>query len=150
MDELTTKRLSWFGGNQDALSVYLMFIKLSHTWDDLIDKNVSLTSEEINHAFMIPLIYLPANPFYRAIQADILPMLRMVISAYETANTFEKLRDPHGIEISHSLRYAAGHIVAYMIHFCIGDDAARQVMPDMWKDIFYERFNDYREEHINA
>jgi hypothetical protein len=77
-------------------------------------------------------------------------MWKMVVSAYETANSFEKDKDHHGIEIAHSLRYAAGHIIAYAVIICLGDEKAREVLPVVWKDIVFERFEDYRKEHLDA
>lgn len=147
--QLIDKRLEWFGGNADALAMYQMFIDLSHTWDDLIDGDKIVSGDAINNAFLIPLFYLPANPFYQKIQQAILPMWLMVVSAYETANTFESRKDAHGIEIAHSLRYAAGHIISYAVHACVGRDKAKEVLPELWKDIFFERFDEYRTEHLN-
>lgn len=143
-------KLEWFGGNQDALNMYRAFVDLAHLWDDLIDKDKPVSADEINRAFLTCLVYLPANPFYRHIQDQILPMWLVVISSFETANKFEADKDPHGIEIAHSLRYAAGNIIAYAIHVCVGAEEAKKVLPDMWKSIFYERFDEYRKEHLNG
>jgi len=145
----TCGKLEWFGGNQDALNMYRMFVDLSHLWDDLVDKDKEATEDDINNAFLICLVYLPANPFYRSIQDQILPMWLTVVSAYQTANKFQKDKDPHGIEIAHSLRYAAGNIMAYAVHVCIGPERAKEVLPDMWKSVFHERFDDYRKEHLD-
>ncbi len=143
-------KLEWFGGNNDALNMYRAFVDLAHLWDDLIDKDKPVSADEINRAFLTCLVYLPANPFYRHIQEQILPMWLVVISSFETANKFEADKDPHGIEIAHSLRYAAGNIIAYAIHVCVGAEEAKKVLPDMWKSIFYERFDEYRKEHLNG
>lgn len=145
----TEGKLEWFGGNQDALNVFRMFVDLSHTWDDLVDKDKEVREDEINNAFAIALVYLPANSFYQSIQAQILPMWLTVVSAYQTANKFERDKDAHGIEIAHGLRYAAGNIVAYMIHVCVGPEKAKEFLPDMWKTVFFERYDDYRKEHLN-
>jgi purine-cytosine permease-like protein len=142
-------KLEWFGGNQDALNMYRAFVNLAHTWDDMIDRDKPVSADDINRAFLTCLVYLPANPFYRAIQEQILPMWLVVVSSYETANTFEKAKDPHGIEIAHSLRYAAGSIVAYAVHVCLGAEKAKEVLPEVWKAMFYERFDDYRKEHLS-
>lgn len=142
--------LRWFDGNQDAANMYHMFVDLSHTWDDIVDKDNDVTEDAINNAFLICLVYLPANPFYQKIQSQILPMWLTVVSAYQVANKFEKDKDPHGIEISHSLRYAAGNIVAYAVHACVGAEKAKEVLPEVWKTIFYERFDEYRKEHLNV
>ena len=143
-------KLEWFGGNHDALNMYRAFVDLAHLWDDLIDKDKPVSADEINRAFLTCLVYLPANPFYRHIQDQILPMWLVVISSFETANKFEADKDEHGIEIAHSLRYAAGNIVAYAIHVCIGAEEAKKVLPDMWKSVFYERFDEYRKEHLDV
>ena len=143
-------KLEWFGGNQDALNAYRMFVDLAHLWDDLVDKDKEATEDDINNAFLICLVYLPANPFYRSIQEQVLPMWLTVVSAYQTANKFERDKDPHGIEIAHGLRYAAGNIVAYMIYVCVGPEKAKEFLPDMWKDVFFERYDDYRKEHLDV
>ena len=96
-------KLEWFGGNQDALNMYRAFVDLAHIWDDLVDKDNPVSADKINQAFLTCLVYLPANPFYRAIQEQIMPMWLVVVSAYETANHFEKIKDAHGIEIAHGL-----------------------------------------------
>ena len=112
-------KLEWFGGNQDALNMYRMFVDLSHAWDDIVDGDKEIGETRINNAFITALVYLPSNPFYRSIQDQILPIWLMIVSAYEVANKFEKDKDPHGLEIAHGLRYATGHIVAYAITVCV-------------------------------
>jgi hypothetical protein len=143
-------KLEWFGGNQDALNMYRGIVATLHTWDDMVDKDKVLTEKQINDAFLTCLVYLPANPFYRHIQDQILPMWLVVVSGYAAANHFEREKDPHGIEISHSLRYAVGNIVAYAIHVCVGPEEAAKQIPDMWKSVFYERFDEYRKEHLDV
>lgn len=143
-------KLEWFGGNEDALNMFRMFVDLAHTWDDLVDKDKDASEGSINHAFLICLVYLQLNPFYQAIQRDIMPMWISVVSAYQTANKFEKNKDEHGIEIAHGLRYAAGNIVAYAVHVCVGPEKAAEYMPDVWKAIVVERFDEYRKEHLNV
>ena len=143
-------RLEWFGGNVDALNMYRMFIDLSHVWDDMVDKDKELTEDQTNNAFLICLVYLPSNPFYQLIQRDIMPMWISVVSAFQAGNKFEKDKDEHGIEIAHNLRYAAGHILAYAVHVCVGPEKAKEIVPELWKDIVFERFDDYRKEHLNG
>lgn len=144
------RKLEWFGGNKAALDMYLLFEDLAHTWDDLVDKDKDVSDAAINRAFLSCLVYLQVNPFYQSIQAQVLPMWISVVSAYDTANKFEESKDEHGIEIAHGLRYAAGHIVAYSIHVCVGEEKAKEFMPEVWKSIYFERYDDYRKEHINA
>ena len=140
-------KLEWFGGNEDALRMYQAFVFLAHVWDDLVDKDRERSETDINQAFLTALVWLPSNPFYRMIQQAILPMWLVVVSSYEVANKFERDKDPHGIEISHGLRYAAGNIIAYAVHVCVGDKA-KEYLPEVWKAMVFERFDDYRQEHL--
>jgi hypothetical protein len=32
----------------------------------------------------------------------------------------------------------------------VGPEKAKEVLPDMWKTIFYERFDEYRKEHLDV
>lgn len=146
---LTAGKLEWFGGDQAALDMYRMFVNLAHVWDDLVDKDRPLSEMDINNAFLTALVYLPSNPFYRQIQEAIMPMWMMVVSAYETANSFERTKDPHGLEIAHNLRYAGGHIIAYAVNVCVGPEKAKEYLPEIWKSIVAERFEPYRMEHVN-
>jgi hypothetical protein len=143
-------KLEWFGGNTDALSMYRMLVDLAHLWDDLVDKDKDVTEFDINNSFLICLVYLPLNPFYQQIQRDVMPMWITVVSSYQTANKFEREKDERGLEAAHMLRYAAGNILAYAIHVCVGPEKATDYIPEMWKDVVNERFAEYREEHLNA
>jgi len=146
----TVGKLEWFGGNEDAFAMFHMFVDLSHAWDDLVDKDKDLAERDINNAFMICLVYLPMNRFYQMIQHAVLPMWITVVSAYQTANHYERTKDEHGIEIAHGLRYAAGNIIAYAVHVCVGPEKAAEYMPDVWKEIVFERYDEYRKEHLNV
>jgi purine-cytosine permease-like protein len=143
-------KIEWFGGNQDALNMYRMFVDLAHIWDDLIDKDKEISERDINNAFLICLVYLPLNPFYQLIQRDIMPMWITVVSSYEVANKFEREKDERGLEAAHMLRYAAGNILAYAIHIAVGPELAAQYVPEMWKDVVNERFAEYRKEHLHV
>ena len=145
-DEL---QLEWFGGNQDALNACNALLRLSHVWDDLIDKDKEVSEAKINEAFMTALVYLPTNPFYRSIQLSVAPMWVAVVSAYETANKFERDKDPYGIELAYMLRCASGHIISYAMQVCVGQEKAREYAPLFWKTLVSERFEDYRKEHLD-
>jgi purine-cytosine permease-like protein len=149
-ENVISERLEWFGGNKDALEMFHMFIYLAHIWDDLVDKDKEVSEDAINKVFSICLIYLPLNNFYRQIQYQIIPMWITIISSYEAANKFERDKDQHGIEISHGLRYAAGNIIAYAIFVCVGAEKAKDFIPEMWKTVVFERFDDYRKEHLSV
>lgn len=150
MIENLDRKLKWFNGNQDALLVYQWFAHMLHTWDDLIDKDKEVTERQINDMMLMALVYLPSNKFYASIQQQILPMWMNVVTSYEAANQYEQNKDEHGIELSHTLRYAVGQIVAYMITVCSGRDKSAIYIPEMWKAVACERFDEYKKEHLNG
>lgn len=150
MNPTNEQKIEWFGGNRDALNLFHNLVDLVHIWDDLIDKDKPVSDAEITRAFLTALVYIPANPFYRTIEAQVLPMWITSAAAFEVANKFEKDKDPHGVEIAHNLRYAAGHVVVYMSISCLGYENAKQFLPDIWKTIVDDRFEDYRKEHLDA
>ena len=102
---ITDGKLEWFGGNEDALAVFRMFVRLAHVWDDLVDKDKPVSEDAINEAFLICLVYMPSNSFYRHIQDVILPMWITVVSAYKTANQFEKNKDKLYLSCNSSFRF---------------------------------------------
>lgn len=137
----------WFNGDQDAINFYRDICVLADNWDNLIDRDKPVSNAQINDSFLTCLYRLPLNPVYNKLQIQIAPMWLMVISAYETANTFETNKDEHGVEISHMLRYAAGHIISYVMIYCLGIEKAKEFVPEMWKNLVRERFDEYRLEH---
>lgn len=141
--------LEWFGGDVDALVMFQMIVDLAQAWDDLVDRDKEIDEPTINNAFLIALVYLPTNPFYQRIQHTVAPMWITVVSAFEAANKFEREKDPHGLEIAHTLRYIGAQIIAYAIHICVGPEKAREYIPIMWKRIASERFEEYRKERLN-
>jgi hypothetical protein len=40
--------------------------------------------------------------------------------------------------------------VAYMSIVCLGHEAAKKFLPEIWKTIVDDRFDDYRKEHLNV
>lgn len=139
--------LAWFGGNPHGLTFYKALVDLAHIWDDLVDRDKEVTAEQVNRAFRIALFDLPSNPLYARNLGQILPFWLAIVSAYETANLFESEGQRKGLEISHTLRYAAGHMIAYVMLATAGP-AAAQFMPQMWKTIVAEDFADYEKEHL--
>jgi hypothetical protein len=143
-------KLEWFGGNQDALNLFFMLVDLMQTWDDLVDKDREVSQSEINNAFLVALVYMPSNPFYQLIREQVTPMWMTAVAAFEVANKFEQDKDEHGLEIAHNLRFAVGHVVVYMVQVCVGYEKSKELLPNIWKTIVNERYDEYRKEHLNV
>ena len=140
----------WFNGNKDAIDAFRQLCILADVWDNIVDGDKPVSQAEVNNAFLICLFNLPLNPLYRHLETQIAPMWLTVVAAYETANKFEKDKDEHGISLGFSLRHAAGNIISYMMIYCCGMDKAREYIPEMWKNLCPDRYEDYRAEHLGV
>lgn len=116
----------------DALRYALDILYISHLWDDLIDKDISRTDEDINQGFIKSLGEIPINPFYQAYQYQLAPMMANALTMWLESNELEKG--------SRDERMAALHIrnaVLHIIHYCIllkgGIMWSRQVGPEFWR-----------------
>lgn len=150
IDLLNAVKPEWFGGSQAGVDMVWAIAHMTHAWDDLIDKDQPVTDDQINNMMRAALVYLPLNPVYQRIAHAAPHFWATIISAYETANVFERNKDAHGIEIGHTLRYAAGNLIAYAIEACVGVEQAKMYLPEMWKVVVFESFDEYKREHLNA
>lgn len=140
----------WFGGNLHGVRFYKSLVALAHIWDDLVDGDKLVSPDKINKAFFIALVEIPSNPIYASLIGQMLPFWVAIISAYETANAMEAAGEAKGLEISHTLRYAVGHMVAYAMDMTAGHEKALTFMPEMWREVVAENLTDYMKEHLHG
>lgn len=119
LDEL----LRIFRGNREALDLLLKLKFVSHVWDDLIDQDRAVTPAAITRCFMILLHDIPMNPFYRAHEQQLLPVLLTSQLNYVAANDLER-GDRISREIAHCARYAIGDVSLLIAHLVGGGDWA--------------------------
>lgn len=139
--------LSWFKGNRDAAALYEALVEVAHTWDDLVDKDKPVSDEDINRAFMLALVTIPANPVYHALLPQLQPLLINAVAGYAVANKYEAAHDAHGIEIAHTLRYSISQAMVFLIVHFNGLTNALEILPRALKVMIPERFAEYEKEH---
>ncbi len=140
----------WFGGNADVVRLLDDLSYVSHVWDDLIDKDKTVSADRINAAFERALIHIPANPVYLHFHAHLSPLMHAGIIGFVAANRMERSGDAHQIEIAHGLRYAVAHTGAFLVVAMNPRERAEEILPDLWKAMMPERFNDYFKEHTDV
>lgn len=138
--------MDWFNGNLDAQDLYEKIVFVAHLWDDLIDGDPR-SAEDINLAFLYCFVHIPANKIFREYSAQLTPMFHAAIMGYMSANTMEKSGDDHKLEIAHGLRYAIGQVIVFIVLLTNPHDRALAILPDLWKKMMPERWEDYRKEH---
>ena len=106
-------------GREDAVIVCRLIGQISQTWDDLIDKDRTVSDSEVNAAFTAALIRLPAQPFYREHFLELQPVMRQAVIDWQTANAMEDGGDGHDLSLAFVLRNT---LVSFTVHcaFLVG------------------------------
>ncbi len=122
-----------FCGNQAAVDFVLMVARVADVWDDLIDRDATVSDEAINGAFWTLAIEIPGNPFYRAHIDDLRPVLATGITNWLVANKMEHDETlPHrAIEIAHVIRYSIADVILMVALLTGGREWAAEVGPEL-------------------
>lgn len=120
-----------YRGNSDAVALVLAIAEISHSWDDLIDRDKSVSDAQINRAFSIALLELPKNPFYQAHCLDLLPVMTTGTLNWLTANEYEKQQDKEAHALAHVLRYGIADLALFIAYLIGGQEWAQQVAPEL-------------------
>lgn len=135
------KASEWFKGDKDAAHLAVSINFLMHVWDDLIDRDKEVSPKDVNDAFMVALVTIPLNQFYRRYEAVLHPILFNAIVVWETSVGLEA--DKARLDVSHVLRYAGANLFVQMA-ICVGGiEHARSVSRDIWLTVVEEPFAVY-------
>lgn len=94
----------WMKGNKSAAEYIEMMCNIAHVWDDLIDKDKEVPSEDINNLFFDVLVRLPRNPFYRKHFEHLNSILVNAISNWLVATKLEREGGNYETSIAFVLR----------------------------------------------
>lgn len=130
--ELYNRLFYFLQGNQDAIRFCLDLTFIFHLWDDLYDKDKERTKEEINDAFRVALIEIPANPFYVQYRTSFIPLIMDTILKWQDANELEKKEtSTHEKHLAYGLRANFITIFNYCALLIGGLEWIKQIGPDM-------------------
>lgn len=138
-----------FADDAHAFTLALILIKVCNIWDDLVDKDHGVSDAAINYSYKACLIDMPRNPFYRAYQDQLLPLMESAILCYITANRYEQDGDEHGVELGHFMRYAVVQVIVQIVTLKKGFDEAARLAPRMYKAFCDDRVEHYKEEVLS-
>ncbi len=127
------KKLSMFlkdDINAVKLAIDLMY--LGHFFDDLIDKDLVRSDEDIVQAMLLSLGEIPMNPFYQAYQAQLAPMMMSTSLLWLNSNDLE-----HGNNDDKHTAFCIRNALLNLIHFCMfllgGVSWVREHGPEFWR-----------------
>lgn len=136
--------LSEITNNPDAVKFWLGLIDLSHTWDDLIDKDKDLSDRAIHEAFWFALCDLPNNQFYRTYQNYFQPLIISCCIDFIASVNME--RENKREDLSHVLRYSLGRIINAIALIEKGKEFVMTQSDEVWEMIVDDTFEQYQKE----
>lgn len=86
-----------YKGNTAAIELSFMLLDVAHTWDDLVDKDKPVSTEDIDKAFLYSLQYIPMHPLWSPAMNV---MLTSVFLRWKAANAIEADQSASDDEIS--------------------------------------------------
>lgn len=117
-----------FKGDDAAVQLLLLLREISHTWDDLIDRDKPVTHHQIHRSFWLALVGLKTNRFYIHYEASLLPVLETGIFNYVASVDLERTPG-HSRQLAHTSRYAVGDVALLMARLIGGIDWAMEQAP---------------------
>lgn len=133
----------WVKGNASAVDFLLIVMKISHVWDDLIDKDKSLEDDVINHCFFDALIRLPRNEFYRKNFDHLNSIMMNSMSNWLISNDLEREGEIFQLNIAFILRSSYVDLITQSALLVGGQAWASQVGREVRKLTHHERFDGY-------
>ncbi len=133
MSEETFQKLAMFLKNDvNAIKLCIDLMFLGHFWDDLIDKDVQRSDEDINQAFLLSLGEIPMNPFYQAFQIQLAPMMMSASLLWLNSTNLER-----GSNDEKLTAFCIRNALLNLIHFCMflvgGVAWVREHGPEFWR-----------------
>lgn len=132
MIERDARLKEWFGGDEDAVAFMLALSDITELWDDLVDKDKSITLARIDKVFYTALFGLAANPFYTKHITYLTPLMVAAINSWKDANVLQT-GTMNERAVAYTLRNRDIQIVQAIVLLTQGPDAAQRLGPELWR-----------------
>lgn len=131
-------------GHRPAVAFCQQLGAISQIWDDLVDGDKEVSSDEINAAFWRALVEVPANPFYQQHFTHLQPLIQAAITDWLDANELER-GSTHEQQVAWVLRDSVGAIVVHCAYLVGGYAHMREVSLEIRRALYDESFDEYKE-----
>ena len=130
--------------NPYAIEFCNHFFYVCQLWDDLIDKDKEIDQKTISDCFILMLIEMPANPFFKQ-HSDYLSAAMMAgIIDWLDANDLEKGNDQQKM-IAYTLRDSFNTVLLQCAYLIGGKDWVNEIRKEFRLEIFGEPIEKYLE-----
>ena len=143
------KLLGWMCGNRAAVDTVIGLSTIAETWDDLHDGDNPPTKDRINEAFVLALVKLQINEFYKANEAIFYALTVSAINAWMDANELQKSGDTHKRMLAYHLRNYGREITLMAVYRAGGWDHLRRVSLELRAFFEHETFESWEHRHVD-
>ena len=128
--ELRDAKLMEWLQNADAVRFFLDLSHFVEIFDDLVDQDAPISKKDLAHAVFSAIYHIPANPFFNANRATLLPIMFSATNAWLDSNELAS-----GSESDKALAYTLKGLGVDVLLACVsitrGIDYLREVSADI-------------------
>ncbi|MBD9415935.1 hypothetical protein IB234_15335 [Pseudomonas sp. PDM16] len=117
--------------------------RISQTLDDLVDRDRPVTDDAIYEAFWQAMIELPANPFYRANDLYLRPLMAGALQDWRDSVRLERAGDHHGQSLAFVLRDQLTSLVVQCTYLVGGSAWMQQVSEEVRRHFHEDTLQEY-------
>lgn len=137
--------LRFMRGDKDAARWCIDLIRVADVWDNLIDMDVDVFSDDVDAMCSTALLSMACNPFFQKNAGELAPIMRSSIRNWKIANAMS-FRGPESRIQSHVLRYSAIDAIIACTAIVGGEDWALDVGPELRERYMQDPLQHYLQE----
>ncbi len=133
----------WFKGNEDAINFINQLFACVELWDDLIDKDVTVTPDQVNECFLAMFVSLPNNDWFIMNRQHYTPLIVMAINGFHDANKMAKDSDKKIQNLAFHIRNMGIEIHIATAFLIGGYNHMRECSEEIRKFFAFESFEEW-------
>jgi hypothetical protein len=133
----------WFLGNEEAINFINSFFYAIELWDDLIDKDVPITDENINEVFTHLMFVLPQNKWFASNVSYYSPLIMSMINGFHDSNVMCKSDKKHLRNLAFHIRNLGTEIHIATAFLLGGYQHMREVSQEIREFFAFETFEEW-------
>jgi hypothetical protein len=143
-------RLKACSGDTYALAFLATVMDAVEIWDDLIDKDKTVSDADLNRVFVNLMFYLPQNQFFDRNKNYLLPVVMTCINAWLDSTDLQKSPVQKDLAAAWYLKQMGVELYGAVAFLTGGFDHMREVSFEARDVLAHEEFTDFLKEHQHA
>ena len=133
-----------------AMLFLSMIMDAVEVWDDLVDKDKVISTEDINRVFMNLVFWLPQNKFFESGKSYLLPIMMTCVNAWMDSDALAKTGDKRKLQAAWWLKQMGVEMYGAVAFLTGGFDHMRAISLEARELLAHEDFTDYLQEQDHA